>query len=337
MLLESPIDIPEAIIADIRQGLASADINRYPVEIGPALQAQLAEWLGLPNQSTSIFGNGALDLIDSVLLSHGAGASVLSLEPDFWMYRLSAGKHGIKLHTHALEDGAMDMAAMTRQIRDVAPELIVFSNPHNPTSAFFPLHDVETILRETRGLVLVDEVFAPFAAEPNAMIPLLGRYPNLMLLRSFSKVGAPAIRFGFLLGHKKILERIRAWQMSFAVNTLSMLVAQSLIRYYGEIEAAVREVVTNREQMIRELRDLPGIVVYPSSTNFIVVRLIERSAPAICRHLVANGVRVIPLGGAALENCLRFSVDTRPNNHHAVDQLLLALSQSPTAEGIENA
>lgn len=328
-LLEFPINLPETVIADIRQGLATLDFNRYPIEERSALQVQLAEWLELPTDCAAVFGNGALDLIDLVLRSQRPGATAMTLAPDFWMYRLGAGKYGIELDTYALDTGfAIDTAEFGRQIRAGAPDLLILSNPHNPTSALFPPAVVESILRRSSGLVLIDEVYAPFAPEPNALVPLLGRYANLMILRSFSKVGAAAIRFGYFLGHKQVLERIDAWQTTFAVGSLSMRVAQSIIRHYRDIEAAVHRVVENREAMIRQLRELSGVVVYPSSTNFVVARLQGHDVAAVHRHMVAEGVKAIPCGGVpALENCLRFSVGTRAGNDHAVEQLLVALSR----------
>ena len=322
VLLEHPHNLPENIVAEIGQGLASLEFNRYPFKTCETLRGDVSEWLNLPENCDVIFGNGALDLIDLVMQSLGPSGAVMVFEPDFFMYRMEARKYGIRLTSHRLDDRfELDANELKRRLQKNEPELLIFSNPHTPTAASFHLEDIKNILEQASGLVLIDEVYGPFAENPNGLIPLLDQYPNLLLLRSFSKIGAAAIRVGYLLGHRLVLSGINAYQTTSAVNGLSLLAARSIITHYSEIEAAVQKVVEAREMMLQQLRKLPYISVYPSNTNFIIVRLDEHDVHKVHRQLVENGVSVMSLqGDPVLAGCLRLSVDTPVMNNHAVNQ-----------------
>lgn len=327
VLLEHPHNLPENIVAEIGQGLASLEFNRYPFKTCETLRGDVSKWLKLPEQCGVIFGNGALDLIDLVMQSLGQSGAAMVLEPDFFMYRMEAKKYGIRLTSHRLGNRfELDVTELVRRIQKNEPDLLIFSNPHTPTATSFGLKDIENILEQASGLVLIDEVYAPFSADPNALISLLGQYPNLMLLRSFSKIGAAAIRVGYLLGHEQVLSGIDAYQTTSAVSGLSLLAARAIITHYSAIEAAVQEVVEARELMLRQLRQLPYISVYPSHTNFIIVRLDEHDADEVNCQLVENDVSVMSLqGDPILAGCLRLSVDTPARNNHAAKQLGHAL------------
>jgi len=328
-LLEMPCNLPDAIIADIRQRLDGVDFSRYPIDEIAALRAQIVAWAGLPASHSVLFANGAFEIIDLVMQYMGAGATALTLDPDFFMYRLAARKYAVALETHPLAgDFAVDPVGLGRQVAAVRPDLVILSNPHNPTSAWFPPDIIEAVLREAPGLVLIDEVYGPFAPRPDACMALMDRYPNLMVLRSFSKMGAAAIRLGFLAGHAAVLERIGAWQTTFAVNSLSAMIAGSIVRHYGEIEKKVAGLNAARDAMRRQLGAFPGVRVYPSATNFIVVRLEGHDTRTIHRRLTAQGVPVLLYdGNPALKDCMRLSVDTPDKNNRTVEHFGAALSR----------
>jgi len=327
-LMEMPCNLPDPIIDDLKRHLDRVDFNRYPVDGIADLRARTAAWLDLPDSHTVLFGVGASEIIDLVMQYLGAGARALTLDPDFFMYRLAARKYGIDLDTHPLAaDFAIDPIGLGRHIAAFRPDLIVLSNPHNPTSTWFRPEVIESILEQAPGLVLIDEVYAPFAPQPDACAALMGRYPNLIILRSFSKLGAAAIRFGFLAGQGDVLDGIGAWQTTFAVNSISAMIAGLIILHYDEIEKNVTRLTEARDSMIRELSGWRGVTVYPSGTNFIVVRLDGYDTRTIHERLVTEGVKaVLYAGDPALENCLRFSVDTPDSNSLAVEQFGLTLS-----------
>jgi len=327
-LPEMPCNLPDAVIAAIKQSLDEVQFNRYPTSETRDLRAQIAEWLELPATHTALFENGAFAAIDRVMQWTGRGARVLTLDPDFFMYRLAARKYGLDVRVHDLAaDFSLDLDGLLLRIADFKPDLIVLSNPHNPTSAWFPPQDIAAVLEHAPGLVLIDEVYAAFSPDPAACCALLGRYPNLLILRSFSKIGAATIRFGFLLGDERVLDQIGAAQTTFAISGVTLKIAATVIRHYPLIDENVQAVIGERDRMVRRLEALPAITIYRSGTNFVVVRFKTRDASSVCRSLAAQDVRVIPYeGAAALNNCLRFSVDTPANNRLAVERLCAALS-----------
>ncbi len=327
-LLEMPSNLPDALVAAIGRELGKVDFNRYPVRAAEDLRAEIARWLDLPAGHTALFGNGAFEIIELVMQCLRPGAGMLMLDPDFFFYRRAAAKHGVALQVHALRPAFdIDLDALVDRIGRMEPDLIVLSNPHNPTAAWFGPETIEAILERAPGLVLVDEVYAAFAPEPDACLALLDRYPNLLLLRSFSKVGAAAIRFGYLLGHGAVLERIGDRQSTFAVSGLSLMIARLIIRHHEAIEQNVRALVRERDAMAGSIAGLAGATVMPSATNFIVLRPDDRDAETVHARLAADGVAVMHYRGMPmLENCLRMSVDTAENNVRAIARIEAALS-----------
>ena len=322
-LLELPANLPEAVVEEIRQSISDLAFNRYPVREGAALGADIAERLKLPPTHSVMLGNGALDLIDLVMQALAPAGTLLTLDPDFFMFWRSAKKHGLTVNSHALDaDLTLDSAAFRRKLEDVDPDLLILSNPHNPTSVLFPLEEVANLVERAPGLVLLDEIYAPFAAEPDASLALLERHPNLMILRSFSKIGAAAVRLGYLIGHAQILERLSAWQRSFSVGSLSLLAGRAIVRHYPLIEAEVRSVTKARDSLIAQMRQLPGLSVLPSSTNFVVVRFPSGDVKSIHNRLRGNGIKTVVLSGnLALADCLRFAVDSQEQNNLTVKHL----------------
>jgi histidinol-phosphate aminotransferase len=326
-LLELPLNLPEPVVAEISNALCKLDFNRYPAREAAALRTEIAERLRLPPSHTVLLGNGGLELIDLVLQGVGHGATMLTLDPDFFMFRRSAAKHGLKVHAHRLEpDFALDTSAFRRKLAETAPDLLLFSNPHNPTSVLFPPCEVERLIAHAPGLVLLDEIYAPFAPEPDAALRLLERHPNLIILRSFSKVGAAAIRLGYLIGHAKVLERFSAWQRSFAVGSLALLAGRAILRHAASTSAAVRQVTEDRDAFIADMQALPEVEALPSRTNFVVARFKGLNVAELHDRLAERGVKTVPLAGApALAHCLRFGVDSRKRNALTLEHLAAVL------------
>ena len=320
-LLEMPCNLPSGVIAAIRQSIDKLEFHRYPTAECAALKEKIAAWLKLPGSHAVLLGGGAFPLIETVMQCFGTATQVLTLEPDFFFYRFVAQKHGMKIATHGLErDFTLDMGTLLAKIDDTRPDLIVLSNPHNPTSVFFQREMVEAVLRRAPGVVLVDEVYGVFGSQPDGHIPLLAWHPNLLILRSFSKLGAAGIRFGFVLGKREVVDMLGGWQQPFSINSLSRLAADVIIDYYPEIEANVQGIVVERNAMMRQLGQISGLSVYPSSTNFIVVRLEEGQEVRIHNALDQLGLSVLSYGNTfPLDACLRIGVDSPTNNARTIE------------------
>jgi histidinol-phosphate aminotransferase len=326
-LLEMPDNLPDSLIQALQGKVAQIAFNRYPDTND--LPARIAAWLKLPQTHTLLLGNGASPLIELAIQCFAQNRRLLLLEPDFFLYRVCAAKHWAQVHSHKLEaDFSLGLARLLSTIDAVQPDLLMLSNPHNPTSAWFDPHTIEAILTRSPGLVLIDEAYCAFGPEPDALLSLLPRYPNLLLLRSFSKIGAAAIRLGFLVGHQQVIDVMRHWQLPFSVNAVSQLIGGLIIDHYHEIETHIEQVARQRAWLSAKLQQLPGLTVYDSNTNFIVLRLPEHAATEAEEKLQGQGLPALAYRGAPiLDGCLRLSVDTGENNRAAVTALAGLLSR----------
>ncbi|WP_126454882.1 pyridoxal phosphate-dependent aminotransferase [Sulfuriflexus mobilis] len=315
-LMEMPDNLPDNLLEIIQNTLAEVEFNRYPRADDIDLESQIANWLELPVDSAVLLGNGGFPLIEQVMQCYGANRRVLLLDPDFFMYRVAASKYEAVVESHRLEnDFSIGLERLLDKIDKLQPELIVLSNPHNPTSRLFDVNTIKAILTHAPGLVLIDEVYSAFADVPNALLPLLVTHPNLLLLRSFSKIGAAAIRLGFLLANQEVIDILRHWQVPFPVNTLSMMIGSLIIEHYNEIKSSIEQVVDQRRWMTEQLRRHSALTVYDSSTNFVVSRLNEQDSRGVVEKLTQQGVPAIRYqGNPLLENCVRFIIADAKNN-----------------------
>ena len=200
--------------------------------------------------------------------------------------------------------------------------MVVLNSPNNPTGSALPVDAVERVLRETRALVVCDEAYQEFGG-PTA-IPLLGRSSRLVVLRTFSKaMGAAGLRFGVGLAHPEVIAELAKGKLPYNVNAVTLSAATVLLRESALLAARTRRIVATREQFLPKLAEVPGLTVYPSAANFVLIRCSARPAREVFQRLYDDyGILVRDVSNAGeLTECLRISIGTDDDMEAVVSAL----------------
>ena len=235
--MENPYPWPDALKAEWLETLRDAELNRYPDPRGRAVQAALREAMGIPRDVGLLLGNGSDELIQMLALTAaGPGRKVLSVDPGFVMYRmiaLFAGMEylGVPL---AVEDFALDLPAVLEALRRERPALTFIAYPNNPTGNLFDPEAIAAIIQAAPGLVIVDEAYAPFTDA--TFLSRLGEWPNLLVMRTVSKMGLAGLRLGYLAGPPEWLDEIDKTRLPYNINVLTQTSAAFALRHKAVLD-----------------------------------------------------------------------------------------------------
>jgi histidinol-phosphate aminotransferase len=312
-------------------GRAMAGVNRYPDPTNAALRRKLADRTGVPANRIAI-GNGSCD----ILLAAGEallepGAELVYAWPSFSIYPHLAAASGARALEVPLDaEHRHDLDAMLTEVT-VATRLLIVCNPNNPTSTALPLEEIaDAIARVPRHVcVVLDEAYCEFNVlqDPDASIDLLAKHPNLVLLRTFSKVyGLCGLRVGYALcGSEELRTAVDQVRQPFFCNAAAQAAAIEALKHQDAVAERVERAVVARHEVEAGLNAL-GIEVAPSQTNFCWLALPEDSdEQAVVRGLAERGVLV--RAGAALgrPGALRVTYGTPGQNARFLDALAQVL------------
>jgi histidinol-phosphate aminotransferase len=319
--MENPYPIPAGLCGEIAEAVASAAINRYPDPSAAALKEKICSLLGLPDGMEVLLGNGSDELIQLLALAlNKPGATLLGVEPSFVMYKMIAAFTGMRyIGVPLAADFSLDLSATLDAIGREQPALIFIAYPNNPTGNLFPAEDVSRIIEAAPGLVVVDEAYYAFAAD--SFIPHLARYPNLLVMRTFSKLGMAGLRLGFLAGSTAWLEHLEKLRLPYNVGVLPQVVALKLLEHHDVLLHQAEQIKRDRVALYRQLDETAGVRVYPSEANFLLFRVAH--ATEVFGGLKQRGVLIKNLHGGhpLLDGCLRVTVGTPEENERFVKAL----------------
>jgi histidinol-phosphate aminotransferase len=323
--MENPYPLPPALADALGRHLAQVAINRYPDPEAPRLKAILREAMAIPDGLDLILGNGSDEILQVIAVALAKpGAVMLALEPSFVMYRLSAVTAGMRYAGVALaDDFSLDLAATLAAIERHRPALTWIAYPNNPTGNLFSREAILAVIEASPGLVVVDEAYYAFSGG-ESFLPEVGRHPNLVLVRTVSKLGLAGLRLGLAVGPRDWLGEFDKVRLPYNVNVLSAAAAEFVLSRGDVLEEQTRRIVLDRARLEEGLDAIPGVTRFPSSANFVLVRLPD--GPRAFEGLKARGILVRNLHGShsLLANCLRITVGAPDENA----RLLAALAQA---------
>jgi histidinol-phosphate aminotransferase len=321
--MENPYPLPVAVATRLAAALARVPVNRYPDGGADDAKAALARAFGVAQEQALLLGNGSDELIQIITSALARpGATILSPEPSFVMYRANAVYAGMRFVGVPLAaDFRLDRVAMLAAIERERPALVYLAYPNNPTGSLFAASDIEAVLGATRGLVVVDEAYYAFADA--SFLPRVGEFENLLVLRTLSKVGMAGLRLGYAVAPPAWIAELNKLRQPYNVNALTQAAVVALLAdtaWIAEQAAAIR---AERARLEAEFARLAGTTVFPSRTNFVVVRVGD--ANGVFEGLKARRILVKNLHGwhRLLANCLRITVGTPREN----DLLLAACTE----------
>ena len=324
--MENPYGWPEAVQQAWLEHLKDCPMNRYPDPEAKELACALRKSNLIPEQSGLLLGNGSDEIIQILLMALTANSVVLAPEPGFVMYKqvalsLGLNYHGVPLLAECFE---LDMPAILEAITCLQPRLIFLAYPNNPTGNLFDARSIKQILEVAPGLVVVDEAYAPFADA--SFIEALPNHPNLLVMRTVSKLGLAGLRLGFLAGDKAILAQLNKVRLPYNINCLTQITARFALQNQEFLLQQTHTITQQRGLVLAAMQAIPGIQAYPSAANFILFKTLQHSADHIFAALKAQGILIKNLSqqGGLLNNCLRVTIG-KPEENQA---FLTALQNS---------
>ena len=299
-----------------------ANYNRYPDPLQLDLKDAISKIKGVPIENTFL-GNGsdeAIDLLFRAFCNPGKD-NVIVLPPTYGMYEVSANINDVEIRkVSLLTNFQLDMEKIAETI-DQNTKLIFICSPNNPTGNSINREDIETILTNFKGLVVVDEAYINYARQ-KTFIQELTEYANLVILQTFSKAwGLAALRLGMAFSSRKVIDILNKIKPPYNINQATQDLAFEALKNIGQVNDWIKESVAERQRLSDALNDLKIVTkVYPSDANFILVEV--TNALQIYDTLVNQGIIVRDRSKVTLcEGCLRITVGTKEENNHLLNVL----------------
>jgi len=306
----------------VRRALANLDYTyRYPDTEQRDLRAALEKYTGVPVEYL-LAGNGSdelLSLLSQVILE--PGDSILLCPPTFAMYPFYARLRNCNvINVPRKEDLSVDVDQVIATAQAKSLKVIYIDSPGNPASLSLSPTELDRLL-ELPSLIVLDEAYIEFANVPSRIIDI-PKNENLIVLRTFSKwAGLAGFRVGYGAFPKWLVEVLWQAKSPYNVTTPAMVAGIAALDDLDTLEANIKRIITDRIQLAAELLKLPGLTIFPSETNFLLVRVepeFGKSASDVCEALKEKGVLIRTFESM---NCVRITIGTTSENQTLLQAL----------------
>lgn len=323
--MENPYGWPEALTAQWHEALADARVNRYPHPEAPEVKTALRTVMNIDPRWDILLGNGSDELIQLIAMAvSGADRTILAPEPSFVMYRMIARFLGMDYVGVPLTASfELNLELMLSRIEREQPAVVFLAQPNNPTGNLWGNEKLRRIIEAAPGLVVMDEAYTAFTDAD--YLNWLDDYPNLLIMRTLSKVGLAGLRLGILIGDPAWLEQINKLRLPYNINNLTQISARFALEHFDVFEHQTAELTRQRSLLQHALSNLKGLTVFDSQANFLLVRTEPGRASALHVALKDAGILIKKLDGShpLLTDCVRITVSFESENQ----RLLSALRQ----------
>jgi len=297
--------------------LKSVEINRYPDPQCVELKSLLRTIFDIPANKDIMIGNGSDELIQIIMmLMGGRGRVVLSPTPTFSMYQIISVATGSQFVGVPLRsDFNLERQSLLKAINQHNPAIVFFAYPNNPTGNRFEESIIEEVLERAQGLVVLDEAYFSFCRR--SFIDRLQHYPNLLILRTMSKIGMAGLRVGMLIGHPEWIAELEKLRLPYNIDSLTQVSAMFYLKHYAILNRQMNAILQNRECLYRSMVSISELTAFPSEANFILFRITRtRIADKLFYELKERGILIKNFHSPStqLKNCFRVTVGTREEN-----------------------
>lgn len=296
-------------------------LNRYPDPRQRALRTAIANLKGVPEENIFL-GNGSDEVIDlcyRIFCNPGADKVVIFF-PTYGMYQVSAAVNDVEVIRMPLDENFdIDIPAVTPLLQDESIKLIFICSPNNPSGNSMDPDRIEFIIRNFRGIVVLDEAYADFS-EKCSFINMIGLYDNLIVMQTFSKaLGMAAARIGMAFASPDILKYFFRIKPPYNISTLNQEAALQRLSEIRPIAVQRDTLVAERLRLAEKLETIPVVEkVWPSDANFLLVKV--RDADAVYDRLRAGNI-IVRNRSRDINGCLRITVGTRSENDMLIYEL----------------
>lgn len=316
--------VTASVFLDANESPYNAPLNRYPDPLQLQLKAEIAKIKGVAPEHIFL-GNGSDEAIDLVFRAfcEPRKDNVVAIDPTYGMYQVCADVNDVDYRKVLLDADFQFKADDLLAAADEHTKAIFLCSPNNPTGNNLLADEIHKLLEQFDGLVIVDEAYCDFSEAPS-FATQLQRYPNLIVLQTFSKAwGCAAIRLGMAFASEAIIALFNKIKYPYNVNLLTQQQAVEMLRRSPEVGCWVATLKAERAYLMEEFSKLPLTKhVYPSDANFFLARVTD--AVSIYNYLVNRGIIVRNRNSVSLcGNCLRITIGIRSEN----EALLKALRE----------
>jgi histidinol-phosphate aminotransferase len=293
--------------------------NRYP----DPLQWDLKKKIGAVKKVEAeniLLGNGSDECIDLLIRAFCEPHmdNIIICPPTYGMYEVYAHINDVEVKEVPLTtDFQLNLASLEKAI-DLSTKIIFLCSPNNPTGNSLHLDNMEMVLNNFDGLIVVDEAYINFSRQ-QSLLPWLSDYPNLVIMQTFSKAwGLAALRLGMNIASKEIIDILNKIKPPYNINQATQELALSALDNLDDVNVMITEIVKQREELKNKLEGLKQVIkVYPSDSNFLLVKTIN--ATKLYGFLKEKGIIVRNRSNVLLcEDCLRITVGTLEENNKLI-------------------
>jgi histidinol-phosphate aminotransferase len=301
--------------------------NRYPDPLQWQVKFQLARIKGVPAENIFV-GNGSDEVIDLAfrIFCNPQKDNVIICPPTYGMFEVSANINDVNIKKVNLLPGfQLDVEGVLNAV-DANTKILFICSPNNPTGNNMNREDVEMLLNNFPGIIIIDEAYINYSNQ-KTFIQELTEYPNLIVMQTLSKAwGLAALRLGLCYASMDIIDVFNKVKPPYNVNKASQQLAVDALANTTQVNDWIKEVVAQKEMLIKELAAFPFIgYIYPSDANFFLMKV--KDADNLYKYLSDNGVIVRNRSKEVnCENCLRVTIGT-PNENQQLINLLKSYEQ----------
>jgi len=316
--LPAPPPCLESFINDLK---IKCPINEYGDPSYTKLKGLITGYECFEKEMITVTNSGdeALDIVTKAVLN--PRDFFIIQPPTYEMFRIQSEiNRGVAIQVPLTQTFAIDLNRLLKTIKEKQPKIVFICNPNNPTGTVTSTEYIEKILKNSTGVVLVDEVYREFYGKTSVL--LLKKYDNLVILRSFSKFGGMAgARIGYLMASSKLSQVFDAIRLPMGVSWFSYKFAELLLeKNTAWIKSQSQMIMRERSRLTKELTEL-GLNVVPSQANFLLVKVGDK-AKELYEKLKDNNILVRDRSNKPyLEGCLRVTVRNREQNNQLIKSL----------------
>ena len=317
--MESPFGVPEDLKVEFLKCIEQSEVNRYPEADPSPLKDTLRSLMDIPDEFGILLGNGSDELIQLLALACSKDDLIMSFEPSFVMYELVSKYVNLEYFGVQLDSNFdINLSDALLIIEREKPKIIFIAYPNNPTGNCFDYAAIIEIIKSTNSMVILDEAY--YAYSDKSFLSEISNFPNLLVLRTISKIGFAGLRLGLLIGDQETIAQLNKLRLPYNINALTQTSANFLLQDKQRIINNAQIIIEERRRLAHELSLFSKFKVYPSQTNFILVH--SEDAHSLHTALKENGILIKGFPkGSKLSDFIRISVSEPVENNILIDAI----------------
>ena len=311
-----------SIFLDANENPFQTDYNRYPDPHQKKLKVKIGSIKSV-NPDQIFLGNGSDEPIDLLIRAfcEPGRDNVLIPQPTYSMYTVSAELNAVAIKTIPLTVDFDINLELTKKTWDDRTKLLFLCSPNNPSGNLLDFDNVQILLKEFSGIVVVDEAYIDFT-NYDGFVPLLDRFPNLVILQTLSKAwGLASLRLGMCFASKEIIAVLNKIKPPYNINGVTQQIVLKSLEQADQKEKWVVQIIKEREFVTNELLKIPSIEhIYPSQANFLLVKIVN--ARNVYQTLITKGIVLRDRSNVLLcDECLRITIGASEENKMLLSEL----------------